>query len=105
MRQNGNPFHKHGRDCALFLREANKGTKEKKEQMNTRTLLVVSASVAAMITGCESIDKSALAGAGLAAASAGKGGNKAGAAVAAGTVGVGVANTIVASRTETKSSN
>ena len=34
--------------------------------MNTRTLLVVSASVAAMIAGCESIDKSALAGAGLA---------------------------------------
>ncbi len=90
---------------SFFLREANKGIKEKKEQMNTRTLLVVSASVAAMITGCESIDKSALAGAGLAAASAGKGGNKAGAAVAAGTVGVGVANTIVASRTETKSSN
>lgn len=34
---------------SFFLRATNKGTKEKKEQMNTRTLLVVSASVAAMV--------------------------------------------------------
>ena len=75
--------------------------------MKKRTLLVVTASVAAMITGCESLDKGALAGAGLASASAGKGGNKAEAAVAAGAVGIGAANAIAsnADTTQTRTVN
>lgn len=53
--------------------------------MNTRTMFIVAASVAIMITGCESLDKGALAGGGLAATSAAKKGDKkTQAAVAAG---------------------
>jgi len=53
--------------------------------MNTKTMLIVAASVAIMITGCESLDKGALARGGLAAASAAKKGDKkTQAAVAAG---------------------
>ena len=44
--------------------------------MNTKTMLIVAASVAIMITGCESLDKGALAGGGLAAASVAKKGDK-----------------------------
>ena len=54
--------------------------------MNTKMLLIMGACVTAMLTGCESLDKGALAGAGLAAANSGKGGKKS-AAIAAGAAG------------------
>ena len=53
--------------------------------MNTKTLFIVAATIATMITGCETLDKGALASGGLAAASsAGRGDRKAQTAVAAG---------------------
>ena len=59
----------------------------------------------AAIVGCAQLDSGKLATTGASAASAGKGGNKAGTAVAASAVGVGAASAIVASRTETKPSD
>lgn len=53
--------------------------------MNTKTLFIVAAAVATMITGCETLDKGALASSGLAvASSARRGDRKTQAAVAAG---------------------
>ena len=77
--------------------------------MNEKNIVAVIALVAsATIVGCAQLDTGALAKtgvtAGVSAASAGKGGNKAGTAVAAGAVGVGAASAIAASRTEAKSS-
>ncbi len=75
--------------------------------MNMKNIAAAIALVAsANIVGCAQLDTGALAKtgatAGAAAASAGKGGNKTGAAVAAGAVGVGAASAIAASRTEAK---
>ena len=70
--------------------------------MKTQMLVVVALSAAALFTGCESLDTGAVANAGLAAASASKGGNKAGAAVAVGAAGVNAASAIAASRNESK---
>ena len=72
--------------------------------MKTKSLLIVVASVTALITGCGSLDTGAVANAGLAAASASKGGSKAGAAVAAGTVGMSAASAMMNSRAEAQPS-
>ena len=72
--------------------------------MKIKSLLIVVASVTALITGCGSLDTGAVANAGLAAASASKGGNKAGAAVTAGTVGMSAASAMMTSRSEAQPS-
>lgn len=70
--------------------------------MKTQMLFVAALSAATLFTGCGSLDTGAVANAGIAAASASKGGNKAGAAVAVGAAGVNAASAIAASRNESK---
>ena len=68
--------------------------------MNAKTLFIVAATIATMITGCETLDKGALASGGLAAASsARRGDGKAQAAVA-----VGAAATAAAMSSDSKPS-
>ena len=72
-------------DCALILLPPFKQGQRKEKQMSTKTLFIAVAIVATVITGCESLDKGALASGGLAAASAAdRGDRKAQTAVAVG---------------------